>query len=99
VYSGRHAAPVAIFGAVLAPEFVAILRCPRTKEPLIYFPRGERDADEREAFLLAPVGHRRYRIDEGVPVLLAEEAIEVSDKEATRLVERAKALGLDSGAK
>ena len=84
---------------MLAPEFVAVLRCPSSKEPLLYFPRGDRDADEAEGFLLAPVGRRRYRIDNGVPVLLADEAVEVTEKDLARLLDRARALGLDSGRK
>ena len=84
---------------MLAPEFVAVLRCPCSKEPLIYFPRGDRDADEADGFLLAPVGRRRYRIDNGVPVLLADEAVEVTEKDLARLLDRARALGLDSGRK
>ena len=84
---------------MLAPDFVETLRCPRSKEPLLYFPRGERNEDEADAFLFAPSARLRYRIDAGVPVLLRDEATEVTERDAARLVERARALGLDSGRK
>ncbi|MCX5747576.1 MAG: Trm112 family protein [Proteobacteria bacterium] len=70
------------------------MRCPVSKQPLIYFPRGEADRDVSDGFLLSVAARLRYRIDEGVPVLLAEEATEVLATEVDRLVARAKALGL-----
>ena len=78
----------------LPDSLVAILVCPRTKQPLVYFPRGEADRDEADAFLLAPDARLRYRIENGVPVLLADEAEELTAEQATKLVARAKQLGL-----
>jgi len=79
---------------VLPEAFTQVLVCPKSGQPLIYFPRGERDADEADAFLLCPEARLRYRFEDGVPVLLEEEA-EVLTKDATAaLVARAKQLGL-----
>lgn len=79
---------------MLAESLVEILVCPRTKQPLIYFPKGEANQTEAEGFLVAPGPRLRYRIEDGVPVLLAEEAEELSAEAITRLVARAKELGL-----
>ncbi len=68
--------------------------CPKSKEKLLYFPRGEANAAEADAFLFCPASRLRYRIEDGVPVMLVEEASEVSASEASRLVARARELGL-----
>ena len=79
---------------MLDGDLLALLRCPRSRAPLLYFPRGEADRDEAEAFLLCPSARLRYRIEHDVPVLLVDEAEELPEREVTRLVERAKALGI-----
>lgn len=68
--------------------------CPKSKAPLIYFPRGEQDDDERNAFLVCPTSRLRYRIEADVPVMLVEEARELPADEIERLVGRARALGI-----
>ncbi|MGH9887239.1 MAG: Trm112 family protein [bacterium] len=68
--------------------------CPRSKQPVVYFPRGEADRDEADGFLFCPASRLRYPIQDGVPVMLAEEATEVSASAAAQLVARAKELGL-----
>jgi uncharacterized protein YbaR (Trm112 family) len=70
----------------LARELLDVLVCPRSKQPLVYF--------ESEGFLLCPSSKLKYRIDGDVPVLLVEEATEVTSSELERLVRRAKELGL-----
>jgi uncharacterized protein YbaR (Trm112 family) len=70
----------------LPRELLDVLVCPKSKQPLVYF--------ESEGFLLCPASRLRYRIDDGVPVLLVEEATEVPASELERLVRRAKELGL-----
>ena len=88
-----------IFGysyRVLSADLLAVLVCPKSKHPLIYFPRGEDDRDETAGFLLCEASRLRYRIDEGVPVLLVDEATEVAAGEVARLVARAKQLGLQA---
>jgi uncharacterized protein YbaR (Trm112 family) len=79
---------------VLAADLVAVLACPQSKQPLIYFPKGEENTDEANAFLFCPASRLRYRIERGVPVMLVEEAVEVPAAGATALISRAKSLGL-----
>ena len=79
---------------MLSDELVEIMVCPRSKQPLIYFPRGEADRDEAEGFLLCPATRLRYPIQDGVPVMLVEEALEVSATALEALIARARQLGL-----
>jgi len=75
------------------PQLLALLACPEDKGPLLYF------ADEET--LYNPRLHRRYRIIDGIPVMLVDEAENVSDEEHERLSSKAGAEGLrlnfDSG--
>jgi uncharacterized protein YbaR (Trm112 family) len=79
---------------VLAEHFVTAMACPVSKQPVIYFPRGEADQNEADAFIVCPASRLRYRIDQGVPVFLAEEAQELAPDVVERLVARARTLGL-----
>ncbi len=79
---------------MLPRELTDILACPKSKQPLIYFPRGEDDRDEAAGFFFCPGSRLKYRIDQGVPVLLVDEATEVGAAEAQRLASRAKDLKL-----
>ncbi len=65
----------------LAPSLVEILACPEDKGPLLHFP-GEG--------LYNPRLRRLYRVEDGVPVMLADEATIVDDGEHARLMEKAK---------
>ena len=76
------------------PNELEGLVCPKSKQPLIYFPRGEADRDEAEAFLLCPASRLRFPIHEGVPVLLVEEAVDIPEASVQALVARAQQLGL-----
>ena len=69
-------------------------RCPKSKQPLVYFPRGEDNRDEAAGFFLCPASRLKYRIDQGVPVFLIDEATEVAPPEVERLLKRAQELGL-----
>jgi uncharacterized protein YbaR (Trm112 family) len=79
---------------VLPDALLEVLVCPRSKQPLIYFPRGEADRDDTEGFLLCPASRLRYPIHGGVPVMLADEAIGVDAAALEALVARARQLGL-----
>jgi len=79
---------------VLPADLLVLLRCAKTHEPLIYFPRGASDRDAASAFLVCPGSRLRYRIDEGVPVMLVDEAEELQPAVIAELVARARALGL-----
>jgi len=70
----------------LSPELVALLVCPQDKGPLWYV--ADEDALYNERL------RRRYQIDNGIPVLLVDEATTVSAEDHTRLVEKAAADGL-----
>ena len=70
----------------LDPQLLEILACPQDKGPLLYF------ADEDA--LYNPRLRRRYRVQEGIPVMLIDEAENVSDAEHERLVAKAAAEGL-----
>jgi uncharacterized protein len=79
---------------VLPTDLVDLLVCPKSKQPLIYFPRGEADRDEADGFLLCPASRLRYPVQDGVPVLLAEEATAVTEPAVEALLARARDLGL-----
>ena len=80
---------------VLPSELLEVLVCPKSKQPLIYFPRGVADAKDEDAFLVCPASKLRYRVERGVPVLLVDEAESLTDQQVSGLVSRAKELGLD----
>ncbi len=70
----------------LDPVLLEILACPEDKGPLYYF--------EDEAVLLNPRLGRTYRIDEGIPVMLIDEASAVDEAEVARLLAKAEADGI-----
>ncbi|MEM9490037.1 MAG: Trm112 family protein [Myxococcota bacterium] len=77
----------------LSEDLLAILRCPETKEKLIYFPDG--DQAGAESFLFCPASRLRFSIGErDLPVMLVDEATRVDETECDRLVETARRLGL-----
>lgn len=79
---------------MLSEHLLSVLACPKSKQPLVYFPKGEQGQDEAAGFLLCPASRLRYRIDAGVPVLLVDEAEELPPAEVSRLLGRARELGL-----
>ena len=79
---------------MLADALLDVLVCPKSKQPLIYFPRGEDDRDEAEAFLLCPASQLCYPIRDGVPVMLVDEATRVEAARVDALLDRARQLGL-----
>ena len=81
----------------LPAHLVETLVCPRCKQPILYFPRGEADEREADAFLLCPASRLRFGIAEGVANLIADEATSLTAPEVTRLVARGRELGLAAG--
>lgn len=77
----------------LDPRLLEILACPADKGPLLYF------ADEDG--LYNPRLRLRYRVEDGIPVMLAEEAAAADDAEHQRLLAKAESDGVrptfDSG--
>jgi uncharacterized protein YbaR (Trm112 family) len=70
----------------LDPLLLEILACPEDKGPLLYF--------EDEDTLYNPRLRRRYRILDGIPVMLVDEAETVSEEEHIRLEAKAEAAGI-----
>ena len=65
-------------------SLLSILVCPADRGPLLLV------SQEGGAQLLYnPRLRRAYRIEDGIPVLLIDEAVEVSDSEHARLMARA----------
>jgi uncharacterized protein YbaR (Trm112 family) len=72
------------FGASVIDEtLLNILVCPADRGPLVLVD------NQNEALLYNPRLRRAYRIEDGIPVLLVDEAIEVGDDEHARLMAQA----------
>lgn len=70
----------------LDPQLLEILACPEDKGSLLYF--------EQEGALYNPRLKRRYRIEDGIPVMLIDEAETVGGDEHQRLMAVVEDLGL-----
>jgi uncharacterized protein YbaR (Trm112 family) len=70
----------------LDPLLLDVLACPVDKSPLLWF------ADE--GILYNPRLHKSYRVADGVPILLVEEATDVTDAEHGRLTAKAEQDGV-----
>jgi uncharacterized protein len=68
---------------VIDQELLSILVCPADRGPLVLVD------DTNDQLLYNPRLRRAYRIEDNIPVLLVDEAIEVSDEEHDRLMTRA----------
>ena len=62
---------------------LSILVCPADRVPLLLVGKDD------EELLYNPRLHRAYRIEDNIPVLLVDEAVEVGDDEHARLIARA----------
>jgi uncharacterized protein YbaR (Trm112 family) len=69
----------------LSPDLVALLICPESKQPLRHVPPGVDGAGES---LFCPASRLRYRVDEGIPVMLVEEAERLDEAGAKQLLAR-----------
>ncbi len=70
----------------LAPELLSILACPEDKGPLYYV----EDLD----VLFNPRLQRVYRVRDGIPVMLIDEAQTLETSEAERLMARVESEGI-----
>jgi uncharacterized protein YbaR (Trm112 family) len=77
----------------LSNDLLSILRCPESKQPLVYFNQAGSSGGSG-SFLFCPSSRLKFRVDDGIPVMLVDEAERVSEAEATRLVAEARRLGL-----
>jgi len=59
----------------LDPEFLAMLVCPQSRKPLVL----------KNGRLLCRESGLAYRIEDGIPILLIEEAERISDAELAEL--------------
>ena len=66
----------------LDPAHLALLVCPESKQPLLYVPDGVAGPGES---LFCPASRLRYRIDDGIPILLIDEAERLDEEEAAKL--------------
>jgi len=72
-----------IGATVIDESLLSILVCPADRGPLVLA------GNEDEKLLYNPRLRRAYRIDDNIPVLLVDEATEVSDEEHVRLMAQA----------
>jgi len=72
----------------LEPQLLSLLACPEDKGPLLYF------ADEE--VLYNPRLRRRYRVVDGIPVMLVDQAEAVTDAEHQRLEVKAAGQGTEA---
>ena len=70
----------------LDSRLLEILACPADKGPLLYF------ADEQ--MLYNPRLRLRYRVEDGIPVMLTDEASTSDDTDHGRLLAKAEADGV-----
>lgn len=59
------------------PKLLEMLVCPQTRGPLVY--------DREKGELLSKKGRLAYPVRDGVPIMLPEEARELSEAELARL--------------
>ena len=79
----------------VAKHLLEILRCPESRSELIYFPEKSMGGKYgREEFLFCPQSKLRYRIDEGIPVMLIDDAERLDDEACAALTAKANELGL-----
>ena len=64
----------------VAEHLLEILRCPESLGELVYV------NTDSEEFLFCPQSKLRYRIDDGIPVMLVEDAERLDDKTCDELV-------------
>jgi uncharacterized protein len=73
---------------VLDQKLLEILVCPVDRGPLVLIGRGS-DNDggpDDDGILYNPRLQKAYRIEDGIPVLLADEAVDVGPEEHQRLM-------------
>jgi uncharacterized protein len=69
---------------MLDDSLLSILVCPADRGPLVLV------SDENGALLYNPRLRRAYRVEDGIPVLLVDEARDVDDDEHARLMARGR---------
>lgn len=75
----------------LPQDFLELLVCPEARAPLQYFPDGQKGAAPGTVlagpFLFCPESKLAYPVlEDGIPVLLVDEAHRLSDEDSASLV-------------
>ena len=70
----------------LSPDLVELLLCPESKQPVILVPAGVEGGAAESLF--CPASRLRYRVDDGIPCMLPEEAERLDEAAAKRLLAR-----------
>jgi len=70
----------------MSRDLVELLMCPESKQPLVLVPAGVEGVAGESLF--CPASRLRYRIDDGIPVLLPEEAERLDEAAARRILAR-----------
>ena len=71
-------------------KLLSILVCPQDRGPLLpVVDEGLREKHGTSEFLYNPRLRRAYRIDDGIPVLLIDEAVDVDEADHQRWTEQA----------
>lgn len=68
---------------VIDETLLSILVCPADRGPLSLVDKGNK------TLLYNPRLRRAYRVEDGIPVLLVDEAVDVDDEEHARLIAQA----------
>ena len=71
---------------VLDARLVEILACPEDKGPLLYF--------EADGFFYNSRLRRRYEVEDGIPIMLIDEATTLDGSEHALVMERAAEQGI-----
>ncbi len=56
---------------IIDPELLEMLRCPLSRKPLVL----------RDGMLYCYESRKKYRIEDGIPVMLVEEALDIPESE------------------
>jgi uncharacterized protein YbaR (Trm112 family) len=75
---------------MLDDSLLSILVCPADRGPLVLVDDTDDTDDTGGELLYNPRLRRAYRVEDGIPVLLVEEARDVDDDEHARLMARGR---------
>lgn len=77
----------------IAPALLALLACPEDKGPLYHLPDGVDDPDGLTG-LVNPRLARLYRVVDGIPVMLIDEAVDLDPTQLARINARIESEGI-----
>lgn len=68
------------------PKLLSILVCPLDRGPLLFV----KGVLQNDGVLYNPRLRKAYRVEDGIPVLLVDEAVDVGDEEHEQFIARAR---------